>query len=90
MLVQAGAQKDWQGDGGNTALICACREGHVEAVSVLLKAGANKDLKGDDGSTALICACKNRHIQVARVLLEAVTERVSKALDFARARQRPR
>ncbi|OLQ12301.1 Kinase D-interacting substrate of 220 kDa [Symbiodinium microadriaticum] len=55
---------------GRTALFCACCEGHVEIVRLLLEAGANTGAKSS-GYTALIFSSKEGHIEIVRLLLEA-------------------
>lgn len=57
--------------GGNTALHYAAREGHHEAVAVLLEGGAETDhLSGGDRSSPLLMATINGHFDLAMDLLE--------------------
>ena len=42
------------GEGGWTALLLACREGHSEVVQVLLSAGASVDQANNDGATPFV------------------------------------
>ena len=54
---------------GNTALICAARNGHFAVVQALLAKGANVNVQTKYGGTALICAAKNGHVEVVHALL---------------------
>lgn len=57
--------------GGNTALQYAAREGHVEAVEVLLAAGADVNrVSGGDHTSPLLVATINGHFDLAMQLLE--------------------
>jgi ankyrin repeat protein len=56
--------------GGMTALLMAAREGHAEAVDVLLAAGADIDQPNvGDGTTPLLIATINGHFDLASSLL---------------------
>jgi ankyrin repeat protein len=56
--------------GGMTALLLAARQGHAEAVDVLLGAGANIDqVNVGDGTTPLLIATINGHFDLASSLL---------------------
>eukprot|EP00439_Symbiodinium_sp_Y106_P038483 s1775_g4.t1 len=86
---EAGANTDFAGEHGSTALSFASCRGHVEVVRLLLEAGANKDLADDCKNTALIKASYEGHVEVVRLLLEAganpdlADEHGSTALIFA-------
>jgi ankyrin repeat protein len=57
--------------GGNTALQYAAREGHSEAVQVLLEAGADVNrVSGGDHTSPLLVATINGHFDLAMKLLE--------------------
>ena len=57
--------------GGNTALQYAAREGHGEAVEVLLDAGADIDrVSGGDHTSPLLIATINGHFDLAMELLD--------------------
>lgn len=58
------------GNGGLTALILAAREGHMEALKVLLDGGAPINQQSANGNTALIVAAMNGNAQVINYLLE--------------------
>jgi ankyrin len=57
--------------GGMTALLYAAREGHLEAVRLLLAAGANRELAQADEVRPLVMALTNNQLDVARALIEA-------------------
>jgi hypothetical protein len=56
---------------GQTALMCAARDGCVESVKILLKAKANVEVKVKDGETAFLKSVKGGHLAVVKILLEA-------------------
>jgi ankyrin repeat protein len=60
-------QKD---PGGNTALLAASFNGHVEIMRRLIDAGADVNLPGAGGATPLIAAC-GPYPEAVRLLLEA-------------------
>jgi len=51
---------------GNTALIWASQEGHIEIVKSLLANGANINEKDKYGNTALIWASQEGHIEIVK------------------------
>ena len=57
--------------GGMTALLYAAREGHLEAVRLLLAAGADHELAQADEVRPLVMALTNNQLDVARALIEA-------------------
>lgn len=62
--------QDISPSGGDTALILASREGHVEIVRLFLEHGADLNFQDDDGNTALLEACIYGHIDVVKLLLD--------------------
>jgi ankyrin repeat protein len=56
---------------GETALMLASREGHLEVVRALFAARADVNTKDDDGGTALMYASQEGHLEVVRALLTA-------------------
>ena len=73
-LLDLGVDPDQTRDdftGGDTALVFAADNGHVQVVKALLAAGANKDLPNSWGQSALWCACFCGHLECVRVLMEA-------------------
>ena len=57
-------------DYGETALIAASQEGHIDVVQALLDKGADVNVKANNGTTALIAAAQEGHIEVVRALLD--------------------
>src|SRR5437764_12406280 len=53
---------------GNTALMFAAGDGHLEAVQLLVSHGAQVNLSNRVGATALSRAVAKRHERVARLL----------------------
>ena len=51
LLLGKGAKIDHQNQKGETPLMRAARQGHVEAMKALILAGANPDLKDQEGRT---------------------------------------
>ena len=56
--------------GGMTALLHAAREGHAEALEVLVRRGAALEQRSADGTSPLLIATINGHFDVAARLLE--------------------
>ena len=56
---------------GRTALMYACRKGHVAAVQFFLEQGAQLETKDNDGKTALMHACFQNQPECAKMLLAA-------------------
>ena len=71
MLLGAGADKSFVSNNGYTALMAACRKGHVEVVRTLLDAGADKNFANKDGRTALMLAFEFGQAEVLDLLLDA-------------------
>ncbi|KAF9925244.1 Glycerophosphocholine phosphodiesterase [Linnemannia zychae] len=75
LLIHYGADLDAQDEDGETALIIASKNGHVECVKLLIKGpykGANLELREHFyGWTALHLAAIENHPDVVKVLLEA-------------------
>ena len=90
MLLEAGSNKDLQGNDGYTALIFSCENGHVEVARMLLEAAADMNMTthaDGDSCTALLCAHKEGDMEVARLLLQAsadmnLTRRLLLCRDF--------
>ena len=55
---------------GNTALIAAAGNGHLDLVDFLIEQGADQNIKNNDGETALIVAATNNHDDVMDFLIE--------------------
>lgn len=54
-----------------TALVFAARQGHLDAVRVLVEAGADINARAADGQTALTLSINNGHFDISRYLIEA-------------------
>ncbi|MCM8794929.1 MAG: ankyrin repeat domain-containing protein [Candidatus Omnitrophica bacterium] len=70
-LLDAGADPDAVGEGGDTALMAAARNGDFQTVKLLVERGAEIDRRGNHSRTALACAVQEGHAQVVRFLLDA-------------------
>jgi ankyrin repeat protein len=72
-LLQRGLDVNDKNEYGDTALVWASNNGHLEVVRALLKVeGVDVNIKDMDGGTALIYACWKGHLDVARALLSHV------------------
>ena len=76
LLVEAGVDKDYQDDQGETALHVAARFGHAECASILMSGNglkkANIELSENSfGWTPLHVACVDGHFEVVKLLIEA-------------------
>lgn len=54
---------------GSTALLVACRNGHLEVCKLLLAHGADAGVRSDDGSSALLLACCAGNHELVSLLL---------------------
>ena len=54
---------------GDTALILASRNGHLEIVKHLLSQGADIEAKNNDGNTPLISASRGNCLEIVKYLL---------------------
>jgi ankyrin repeat protein len=70
---------DQKDDHGDTPLQLASRNGHLNAVHILMEAGAKLDLTNDDGHTPLYAAVSQRHALTA----EAIMEKAELKMKFA-------
>jgi len=70
-LLDAGANVNASGRGGNTALMWATIRGNEEIVRMLLDRGANVNASNSYGNTALVWASAGRPIKIVRMLLDA-------------------
>lgn len=53
-----------QNQDGDTALMCACNGGHLEAVKLLFNSFAKTDVQNNLGATALTLARKGQYVEV--------------------------
>ena len=56
---------------GNTALMCAAKEGRIDIAKDLIAAGANVDAKNKHEETALMYAAQNGYTRIAKDLIAA-------------------
>eukprot|EP01059_Diplonema_ambulator_P033649 TRINITY_DN7143_c0_g1_i11.p1 TRINITY_DN7143_c0_g1~~TRINITY_DN7143_c0_g1_i11.p1 ORF type:complete len:292 (+),score=37.35 TRINITY_DN7143_c0_g1_i11:85-960(+) len=78
LLVEHGVPVDLKHEGkGDTPLIRASREGHLDIVRFLLQHGAQIDAKDDEGCTPLDCARSAGHLDVVKELQSAMACRPS-------------
>ena len=70
MLLEAGADKDLQGDDGYAALMSACEGGHIEVARMLSEAGADANMANQGGHTALDCECFCSHFDILPLLAQ--------------------
>jgi uncharacterized protein len=59
--------EEWR---GQTALMLAAGEGHIEVVGALIEAGANVTAKAKSGFTPLLFAVRNAQVDTMRLLLD--------------------
>jgi ankyrin repeat protein len=71
LLVEAGADIDFQQRWGHTALMTAAKNGHLDVVKFLMERGTNLFLKDKNGDTAIIIATENDHAEIATMLKQA-------------------
>ena len=71
VLLQAGADVNWDGDSSNTPLMRAAKEGYVDGVQRLIQAGADVNKRDKDHYTALILAGFGGHYECIELLLNA-------------------
>ena len=66
---------------GETALMLASSEGHLEIVKLLIEKGADVNVKNEDGKTALTLASRYGHLEVVKYLVENGADVNSKEND---------
>ncbi len=72
LLIEAGADVNWQDSNGYTPLFIACQMNNdLKKVALLIKAGSDVNAQSQDGSTALMEAIKDGKIETARLLMAA-------------------
>ena len=70
-LIGVGVDVSAQDKYGNTALIWASRNGHIEVAQLLIEEGADVNAQDNVGGTALMRASYLGHQEVAQLLIEA-------------------
>ncbi len=71
---------DGQDRDGDTALLNACRGGHLEVVNLLLNHNANINIKNDNDETPLLLAIELNNIHLLKILLQ--NEKIDRNLMF--------
>ena len=74
LIAAGGVDINESGEYGNTPLHRASRNGHSEAVNVLVRAGAEVNKTNEFGGTPLYYASDNGHLEVVNVLVAAGAE----------------
>ena len=69
--MDANAAVDKVDNDGSTALMDACRAGHLECAQTMIDAGAAVDMVDNKGRTALMRACMEGHHECAQALIDA-------------------
>ena len=80
LLVEAGANIDFQQRWGHTALMTAAKNGHLDVVKFLMERGTNLFLKDKNGDTAIIIATENDHAEIATMLKQAGAKYIAKPI----------
>jgi ankyrin repeat protein len=71
ILIASGANVNFKGKDGASALTVAAEHGNIGVARVLLANGADVDIRNDHGNTALMYAAEFGHPEMARLLLAA-------------------
>ena len=75
-LLSRGADVDMQSDSGETALMLAVRQEHMETVKkLLIEAEANVNLKNNGGKTALTIALENNQRDILHFIESQVSQK---------------
>lgn len=88
----SGAAPDFTDRFGNTALIFAARDGHLDIAEILIDYGATVDWQDDEWVTPLILAASRNHPEVVTLLINhgaklAIKDQWGRtALDYAERR----
>ena len=70
-LIEKGADKNALGPNGYTALMLACRGGHIDAAKALLGWDVDFHIKGPKGETALTIAQSRKDLALEQLLRRA-------------------
>lgn len=71
MLLEYGAEVNYQDRVGNTALMGTCFKGYLEIAELLLQHGADVNLISENGASALIYAVNFNQPALVKLLLES-------------------
>jgi len=80
-LLDQGADINARNDSGDTPLLCACKEGLLEMVEMLVSRGADPTLLRLSGLSCLYLAAVFGHVEVVRYLLTIKAMRASGIVD---------
>ncbi|XP_071142194.1 cyclin-dependent kinase 4 inhibitor C-like [Mytilus edulis] len=72
LCIENGANPEYRGYKGGTALMSAARQGHLDITHFLITNGCNKDASDTHGRKALHLAAYHGHLNVVRYLVENV------------------
>lgn len=70
LFLDQGSSIEIKDDDGDTPLLLAVSEGHLNIVRLLLDKGAYIEAKDNDGSTPLICSANAGYLSISKLLLE--------------------
>ncbi|XP_063417381.1 uncharacterized protein LOC134699914 [Mytilus trossulus] len=70
LSLQNGADIEYQGVSGWSALMWAARRGHLEICRLLIGRGCKIDITQGDGETALMWAAYRGHLEICRLLID--------------------
>lgn len=93
VMLNAGVPVDMRTSDGDSLLMLACSNGHLDTARLLLENGANPDFRNDQQQTPLMAAARSNQGAVIECLLAAgaqaslVDADGHCALDFAIARE---
>ena len=71
LLIEKGAEVDYQYNHHDSALMRAVEGGNIEAVETLISCGARVDLENSGGKSALEIACEKGNAEIVNAFLEA-------------------
>ena len=74
-LVQAGADKDKAGDGGDTPLHTACAANQLQVVQYVVHAGSRTDAENEQGNAPMHHACQFGNLTVVQYFVESLHQR---------------
>ncbi|MCL6590462.1 MAG: ankyrin repeat domain-containing protein [Firmicutes bacterium] len=71
-LIEKGANINEKNNAGQTALMYAAEDGHLEIVKFLMEKGADLDAKDVNNETAFMKATQRGHTEIVRLLIDKV------------------
>ena len=82
LLIEKGAEVDYQYNHQDSALMRAVEGGNREAVQTLIRCSARVDLENSEGKSALEIACEKGNAEIVNAFLEAEGIRGGKEVDY--------